>query len=100
MNLIWSEESLLRLIEIEDFIAEDTPPAAVEFIDHLISQAELILGNPEMGRIVPEFSNPEIRELLIRGYRMVCRRGRDTIMILTVFEGHRLIRKSEIVMDL
>jgi hypothetical protein len=44
---------------------------------------------------VPEISNPDIRELIYRGYRIVYRFKGDVLEILTVFEGHRLLRMSE-----
>jgi toxin ParE1/3/4 len=99
MKVIWSKESLNRIIEIEEFIAEDNSEKAVEFIDFLISKSLLIEENPGMGRIVPELSDQNIRELLIKGYRLVYHIGKGQIEILTVFEGHRLIRKSEISID-
>ena len=49
--------------------------------------------------MVPEFSDPDIRELIIKGYRLVYRPGKGKVDILTLFEGHRLIRKSEILPD-
>jgi addiction module RelE/StbE family toxin len=99
MKVIWSKESLNRLIEIEEFIAEDNPSRAVEFTDFLISQSSLIEKNPRIGRIVPEISDPDIRELIIKKYRLVYRIRKGKIDILTVFEGHCLIRKSEIFID-
>jgi len=99
MKVIWSKESLDRLMEIEEFIAEDNSEKAAEFTDFLISKSFIVEDNPRIGRIVPEFSDPDIRELLIKGYRLVYRIRKDRIDILTVFEGHRQIRKSEIFMD-
>lgn len=99
MRLIWTGESLKRLIEIEEYIAEDNPVKAEEFIVFLIERAELLSEKPRMGRIVPEFSNPEIREIIARNYRIVYRIKKSIIEILTVFEGHRLIREDEIMND-
>ena len=39
MRLIWSKEALVKLIEIEDFIAEDNIENVTRFIDFLISQS-------------------------------------------------------------
>lgn len=99
MRLIWSKEALNKLIEIEDYIAEDNIENAIRFIDFLISQSLLIEDNPKMGRVVPEFSDPNIRELIIKGYRLVYRITDDRIDILTVFEGHRLVTRDEIFKD-
>lgn len=46
---------------------------------------------PESGRIVPEFGRDDLREFIIRSYRLVYRIFSDRIEVLTVFEGHRLI---------
>ena len=86
MKAIWSKESLDRLIEIEEFIAEDNSDKAVEFTDFLVSKSFLIERNPGIGRMVPEFSDPDIREILIQGYRFIYRIGKDSIYILTLFE--------------
>jgi toxin ParE1/3/4 len=96
MRLIWSKEALNKLVEMEDYIAEDHIENAIRFIDFLISQSLLIVDNPKMGRVVPEFSDPNIRELIIKGYRIVYLIKDVRIEILTVFEGHRLIRRNEI----
>jgi len=96
MRLIWSKEALNKLTEIEDFIAEDNIENAIRFIDFLISHSLLIENNPKIGRIVPEFSEPNIRELIIKGYRVVYRIKEERIEIVTVFEGHRLIKRDEI----
>ena len=52
-----------------------------------------------MGRIVPEISNPEIRELIVEKYRIVYRVQEEDIEILTVFEGHKLLRIDELEID-
>ena len=96
MRIIWSREASENLVEIEDFIARDGRERAVRFVDSLIDHAETILAdNPRSGRIVPEISNLNMRELIYRGYRMVYRFKGDALEILTVFEGHRLLRLSE-----
>ena len=96
MKLFWTKESLLRLREIEEYISKDNPVAAVEFVDKLISVAESIVHNPEKGRIVPELSIDKIREMLYKNYRIVYLIKKNTIDILTVFEGHQLLKELRI----
>ena len=93
MSVIWSQEAGDNLVDIEEFIARDSLERAVRFVDALIDHAEAILAdNPRSGRSVPEIDNPDIRELIYRGYRIVYRLNGDRIEILTVFEGHRLLQ--------
>jgi toxin ParE1/3/4 len=96
MKVIWTNESLNRLIEIEDYISKDNPNRAIKFTDRIINRGESLAQFPNKGRIVPEFSIPEIREILEQNYRIVYRITKTRIEILTIFEGHRLIRTKEI----
>jgi len=96
MKLFWTKEALLRLQEIEEYISRDNPVVAMEFVDKLISVAETIINYPEKGRIVPELSLENIRELVHKNYRIVYLVKKSSVDILTVFEGHQLLKKEEI----
>jgi addiction module RelE/StbE family toxin len=96
MKIFWTKEALLRLQEIEEYISRDNPIGAIEFVDKLITVAETIIDNPKKGRIVPELSLENIRELLHQNYRIVYLVKKNSVDILTVFEGHQLLKKEEI----
>lgn len=97
MKIQWTHEALEQLIEIEDFISQDSPERAARFVDQVIKHAEeALFDKPRMGRIVPEIANPDIRELVFKKYRIVYCLSEKDIKILTVFEGHRLLRMDEI----
>ena len=96
MKIFWTKEALLRLQEIEEYISRDNPIGAIEFVDKLITIAETIIDNPKKGRIVPELSLENIRELLYQNYRIVYLVKKNSVDILTVFEGHQLLKKEEI----
>jgi addiction module RelE/StbE family toxin len=91
MKLIWTREALDNILEIEDYISQDNPSKAIEFTDSLIDKCDHIIDNPEIGRVVPEFSDSQIRELIVKNYRIVYRHIDKEIQILTVFEGRRLL---------
>ncbi|MDD2899896.1 MAG: type II toxin-antitoxin system RelE/ParE family toxin [Desulfuromonadaceae bacterium] len=96
MSVTWSREAGENLLDIEDFIARDSLERAVRFVDALIDHTEAILAdNPRSERTVPEIGSHDIRELTYQGYRIVYRLNGDRIDILTVFEGHRLLRLNE-----
>jgi len=92
MKIRWTHEALERLMEIEEYISKDSLGRAVQFVEELIEHAEVLSDKPRIGRIVPELANPDIRELLFKKYRIVYRLKANCIEILTVFEGHRLLR--------
>lgn len=84
-ELSWSEVSQNDLIVIGDYIARDSPDAAIHFIERIIQAVEVLLDQPELGRIVPEFNRSDLRELIFQKYRIVYRLDEHArIMIVTV----------------
>ena len=96
MKILWTKEALHRLQEIQEYISKDNYTAATEFVEKLISAAETIVDNTEKGRIVPELSLANIRELLYKNYRIVYLVKKNSVDVLTVFDGHQLLNKEEV----
>lgn len=90
MKLRWSHQALRDLDAIFDYIAADNPTTALRWIRRLQARAEAAVSAPMAGRVVPEMSRNEVREVFVRSYRIVYRVLEDELFVLTVFEGHRL----------
>ena len=99
MIVSWTNEALKKLWEVETFIGRDSTEKAESFVNYLIGKGESIALNPRIGRMVPEISNPEIRELIAKKYRIVYRVHAQKVEILTVFEGHKLLQIDEMEID-
>lgn len=91
MKVVWAAEALERLAEIEAFIARDSLQRAKQFVARLIQRGKSLAHSPMRGRIVPE-----VREIFLKSYRIVYRLHQSRIEIVTLFEGHRFLRRSEI----
>ena len=98
MRFVWTHESMDRF-DIEDFISQDSPQRAAKFVNYLIQRGEGVSKNPRIGRIVPEISNPNIREIIAKKYRIVYKIQENKIEILTVFEGHKLLSLEELRLE-
>jgi len=96
MKLFWTKEALLRLQEIEEYISRDNSKTAAEFVDKLIFVADTLVDNPKKGRVVPELSLVNIREILYKNYRIVYLVKKSSVDVLTVFDGHQLLKKEEV----
>ena len=92
MKILWTSEALARLKEIKRYIVKNSPNRATQFIQSIIDRTEVLVDNPLSGRMVPEISRSEIREIIFHNYRIVYRIKTDCIEILTVFEGHMLLQ--------
>ena len=65
------------LAEIVRYIAQHNSDAAARLGYELITRAENLANFPEIGRTVPEFKQPNLREVLCRSYRIIYRLRRD-----------------------
>jgi plasmid stabilization system protein ParE len=72
-KLIWSPAARDDLHDIVVFIARDNPNRGMSFGYELISETDRLQEFPELGRIVPEYRNDDIREIVFRPYRIVYR---------------------------
>lgn len=51
----------------------DSPPTAERFGRLLIEKARSVGNFPWSGRVVPEFDDPKIREIIVKSFRIVYR---------------------------
>ena len=99
MKVTWTEQAWGRLLEIERFVARDDPRAAARLVDKLIDRGDALVAHPERGRRLPEIPDSGLRELIVGNYRLVYRRTPKSVEVLSVFEGHRLLRPNELTTD-
>jgi addiction module RelE/StbE family toxin len=93
--LRWTERAAADLLAIGDYVAADNPAAARSWVEKLRQRAMKVSKFPCAGRVVPEIGHDDIREIFLRTYRIVYRVVDDGIVVLTVFEGHRLLGKLD-----
>ena len=93
--LRWTERAANDLVAIGEYIAADDPTAARAWVEKLRRQAAKASSMPRMGRVVPEIARDDVREVFQRSYRIIYRLVDDGIVVLTVFEGHRLLGKLD-----
>ncbi len=61
------------LRDIVRYISVDSAERAVGFARLLVTSIKRLSDFPEMGRVVPEFADPSIREIVVRSYRVIYR---------------------------
>ncbi len=90
-KLIWSPQALRDLEAIRDYIAADSPRYAALVVERIVVGAERVRSFPESGRVVPERNSPEIREVIVKPYRVVYRFRTGVVEIATVFRASRML---------
>jgi toxin ParE1/3/4 len=91
-KVIWTEKASLHLKAIHQYISRDSLLYATRFIKSLISHTLVLENLPLAGRVVPEFNDSRIRELIYREYRLVYRVEKNkNVTMLTVIQGNKLL---------
>jgi plasmid stabilization system protein ParE len=72
-KIIWSPVSRDDLRDIVRFIARNNPQRAESFGYELMRRTDILQKYPEAARIVPEYRDPRLREIIYRPYRIVYR---------------------------
>jgi len=95
VKLIWTELALKDLKEIHEYIARDSKLYAKRQVSKIIKKAEKIKEQPFSGRIVPEFSNDSIREMLEGNYRVIYKVNDGGVFITRIYHSARLLKVIE-----
>ncbi len=85
----WSVPARNDLKQIHDYIATDSKYYARMVIQEIVAKTETLTELPEIGRIVPEISDQNIRELLVYSYRLVYEISARGIEFLAIIHGRR-----------
>jgi toxin ParE1/3/4 len=72
-KIIWSRQARDDLRDIVTFIAAKNHPVAESFGFRLIAKVDLLEQFPQIGRIVPEERDENIREIILPPYRIIYR---------------------------
>ncbi len=85
----WSVPARNDLKQIHDYIAKDSKYYTRNVIQEIVAKTETLTELTEIGRIVPEISDQNIRELIIYSYRLVYEISARGIEILAIIHGRR-----------
>ena len=80
-TLIWSPTAQVDLRELLSYISEFDSQAAARFGKGLFDAVERLFDFPESGRVVPEFRDPMIREIIYKPCRIVYRLNKRKFLI-------------------
>ena len=96
-KIVWTLRSRADLREIAIFIARENPNAALKLGDQIFQRVESLENFPELGRIVPERQQSNMREIVVGNYRVIyrIRHEQKAIEILRVWHGARGTPKIE-----
>ncbi len=67
-----------------DYVARDRPQAALDWIEGLEKRLTALPDLPDQGRVVPEWYDPAVRELIYQRHRLIYEVHEGQVEILTI----------------
>ena len=90
-KITWSSEATEDIDAIAEYISRDSTSYSSAFVQEVLEVGASLDKLSERGRIVPELGYPNIRELFVKGYRLLYKVEKDRIVILGLVHGKREI---------
>ena len=92
MVISFAESALGDLEEVQSWYAEQgVPGVGARLTEEVFRRVQALADHPDMGRIVPEFDQPFLRELIHPPFRIVYRRDPQRLRIVRVWRSERLL---------
>lgn len=91
-SVVWAEPAATDLAELVAYLAMEAPLNARRVLDRIRNRASTLDTTPHRGRWVPELRAlgvSDVRELVIKPYRLVYRISGKQVIVLAVLDGRR-----------
>ena len=88
-RVAWTREGRRTLEEVVSYLFEDSPAGARQVLSEALQAAVSLSTLSERGRVVPELSDPSVREIFVHRYRLMYRVSEETVFVLAFVHGAR-----------
>jgi toxin ParE1/3/4 len=88
-KVVWTDPALTDLHDIIRHIAEDSPTYAERFGLRVVEAPRRLAEFARCGRVVPEYQDQNIRELIYGTYRIIYQIRQNACYITAVVHGSR-----------
>jgi len=91
-----SDSAYRDLHDIKQYYeAQAVPLVGMRLVESLIEHIQTLADNPDIGRVVPEFGEKQIRELIHPPFRIVYVRELASVHVIRVWRSERLLKLPE-----
>lgn len=89
VEIKWTSNALEELDDIANYISKDSFNYAQIVIKQIYEMVSHLKQFPKIGRKVPEYNNPNLREILYKNYRIIYLMKENCLEIISVIHGNR-----------
>ena len=89
VKIKWTNHALEELDDIANYISIDSPKYAQILVKQIYEMVSHLKQYPKLGRKVPEYGDPELREILYNTYRIIYLIKKEHLEIISIIHGSR-----------
>lgn len=92
-TLSFAESALADLESIRAwYAAQRAPEVGQRLVAEIFARTQALQDHPDLGRVVPEFGLPFLRELVQPPFRIVYRRDKGRVRVVRVWRSERMLQ--------
>ena len=96
MKIFVSNSAYSDLASIKKYYKDEgVPHIGKQLVEAIIEHLQILIDNPNIGRVVPEFGEERIRELIHSPFRIVYLREQKSVHVIRVWRSERLLKLPE-----
>ena len=96
MKIFVANSAYSDLEDIKEYYKnEGVAHVGKQFVKAIVEHVQTLADNPDIGRVVPEFGEEQIRELIHSPFRVVYLREVNSIHLIRVWRSERMLRLPE-----
>lgn len=96
MEVRLAESALTDLLDIRFwYLEQGAPDVGDRMVAEIVARVEALADFPDIGRVVPEFEQPFLRELVRPPFRVVYRREPKLVRVVRVWRSERQLNEPE-----
>jgi len=93
VNVFVSDSAYTDLKSISEYYQDEgVPHIGKQFVAAIIEHIQTLIDNPNIGRVVPEFGEERIRELIHSPFRIVYLTEQESVHVIRVWRSERLLK--------
>lgn len=97
MKLLFADSAINDLMDIKTYYREQgVKQIGDQFVSEIIAHLEVLIEHPEIGRMVPEFAESDIRELIHPPFRVVYWLDNPQVHVVRVWRSERLLQLPDL----
>lgn len=77
---------------LEWYASQSVPEVGQHFVFQIFEPAETLAGHPSIGRVVPEYSDANIRELIHPPFRVIYQIYKSLIAVIRIWRSERILQ--------